>query len=256
MEPWNASQYLLYETERTQPAADLAGHIRSDDPKEIIDIGCGPGNSTAVLARRFPEAHILGVDNSEDMIKEAKKSHPLLDFIVMDASRELHMLRADFDVVFSNACIQWVPDHNKLIPDMIGLLRKSGVLAVQTPMNYSEPIHRIISDAVSSQKWKPYFFTARIFHNLEPGAYFDILSRHASDFTMWETVYMHRLKSRRDILEWYRGTGLRPYLSALPEEKKEAFEKDIFEKITEEYPLQINGEVLFRFPRFFFTAVK
>jgi trans-aconitate 2-methyltransferase len=256
MDAWSSKQYLLYEAERTQPAFDLAAKIPLKDPAEIADIGCGPGNSTAVLARRFPNAHITGIDSSEDMVAQAKTSCPALDFMVLDASCGLYALGSGFDVVFSNACIQWVPDHRRLIPEMLGLLKKGGVLAVQTPMNYKEPIHRLIGEVTFSPGWSPYFHTPRIFHNLEQGEYFDLLSDHASDFILWETVYMHRLKSHGDVLEWYRGTGLRPYLNALPGEKREDFEREIYERIAAEYPLQKNGEVLFRFPRFFFIAVK
>jgi len=146
MPEWNAEQYLKYAGERTQPAIDLAARISLEAPERVVDIGCGPGNSTAVLAHRFPGAHILGVDNSEEMIAAAKAAHPGLDFAICDASTELETLDPGFDVAFSNACIQWVPDHPALLRRMLALLRPGGALAIQIPNNFDEPIHRIITE--------------------------------------------------------------------------------------------------------------
>jgi len=166
MGDWNSVQYLMFENERTQPAIDLVNRIYIDDPKKIIDIGCGPGNSTQVLAKRFPNAYILGVDNSPNMIETAKINFPNLDFKICDAGKDLSMLDNDFDVVFSNACIQWIPNHNQLLKNMMGLLKTGGILAVQTPMNYNEPIHKIIGEVSINDKWKSKFINQRIFCNL------------------------------------------------------------------------------------------
>jgi trans-aconitate 2-methyltransferase len=254
MTDWNSVQYLMFKNERTQPAIDLVNHIHIDNPRKIIDIGCGPGNSTNILLQRFPDAHILGVDNSSNMIETAKRDYPHLNFKICDASIDLSMLETDYDIVFSNACIQWIPNHKNLLKNMIGLLKKDGILAVQTPMNYQEPIHRIIEEVITSEEWKAEFVCPGIFHNLMQGEYFDLLSDISSEFSMWETIYCHILKSHNDIMEWYRGTGLRPYLNVLTEEKKKVFEQEILDRVIKEYPIQKNGKVIFRFPRFFFTA--
>jgi len=255
MADWNSDQYLIFKDERTRPSIDLVNRLNIEKPKKIIDIGCGPGNSTQVLAQRFPNAYILGVDNSSNMIKTAKGQYPNLQFKTCDANKDLAMLDNDFDVVFSNACIQWIPNHNQLLKNMIGLLKKGGILAVQMPMNHKEPIHKIISEVSTNEKWKSEFINPRIFYNLTKSEYFDLLSEISSEFSIWETIYYHKLKSHNDIMQWYRGTGLRPYLDVLSDEKKKIFEQDIFERIIKEYPLQKNGEIIFRFPRFFFTAV-
>jgi len=254
MADWNSAQYLKFKNERTQPAVDLVNRINADNPKKIIDIGCGPGNSTAVLANRFSGSYILGVDSSEDMISAARKHLPDLDFKLCDISCGLSELDHDFDIVFSNACIQWVPNHKQLLKQLMGLLRKGGIMAVQIPMNFNEPIHRIINEVSASEKWKGYFPGTRIFYTLTQSEYFDILSELSENFTLWETVYYHVMKSHNDILEWYRGTGLRPYLDALDKEKQAEFENDIMERVRESYTVQKNGEIIFRFPRFFFTA--
>ena len=152
MVTWDSEQYLRFKRERTQPARDLAMQLPPDDGSvtRVLDIGCGPGNSTAVLRERYPHAKILGVDSSPVMIETARKTYPDIDFQLCDVSARLDELPADFDVVFSNACIQWVPDHPHLIPGLLARLRVGGVLAVQTPMNYEEPIHRIIGGIVFS----------------------------------------------------------------------------------------------------------
>lgn len=258
MPDWNATQYLKFDRERTRPARDLASRIEFGEPKNILDVGCGPGNSTEVLAQRFPSARILGIDRSPNMIAAARmriEQFPQMRFEVCDAGTELKQLPADFDVVFSNACIQWIPGHAALLPAMLSRLRPDGILAVQTPMNYDEPIHKIIMETVTGAKWISRFQHPRIFYNLTPDEYYDILAKNAASFNVWQTTYFHTMRSHADILEWYRGTGLRPYLEALPEAETEPFENEILKKLTASYTVQKNGDIIFRFPRFFFTAV-
>lgn len=253
---WNSELYTRFVKERTQPASDLAAKIALTDPKSIIDIGCGPGNSTRVLAERFPHAHIIGADNSPQMIEQARRDNPDIEFTLFDAAKDFDRLNGRFDAVFSNACIQWIPDHPALLKKMMACLNDGGILAVQTPMNYDEPIHRIIGEISDSPKWKIRLGTPRIFHNLTQGEYFDLLAEISSDFTIWETVYCHRMPSHESIMEWYKGTGLRPYLSALSPDDARLFEDEVFQEVKKAYPIQKNGEIIFRFPRFFFTAVK
>lgn len=253
---WDSKQYLKFQKERTQPSVDLADRLTVQSPERIIDIGCGPGNSTAVLKKRYPNAEIIGADNSENMISAAKEKYPDIEFLLCDASKDLGNITGKFDIVFSNACIQWVPDHPKLLREMLSLLKEGGELAVQVPMNFDQPIHKIINETVRSEKWREVFSEPRIFHTLAPEKYYDILAEISSDFEMWQTVYFHRMKSHSDIIEWYRSTGLRPYLEALSPADKEKFERDIFAEVEKAYPKQANGEIIFRFPRLFFKAVK
>ena len=256
MAQWNAEQYLKFKRERTQPSYDLAGRIDVKNPQSIIDIGCGPGNSTSVLAGKFKGAYILGVDKSENMINTAKKDYPSIDFAVFDAEKDFDKINRGFDVVFSNACIQWVPNHPALIRNMFNLLNPGGVLAVQVPINYREPIHQIINEISHNSKWSAKFKVQREFYTLTSSEYFDLLSEITDDFSMWETVYYHRMKSHKDIMEWYKGTGLRPYLEVLSADEAADFENDIYSEVIKSYPLQKRGEIIFRFPRLFFTAVK
>lgn len=254
---WNAEQYLKFEAERTLPARDLAGRVVLDGGcVKALDIGCGPGNSTRMVKERFPEAQVLGVDQSPDMIRAAREGNPSLSFDVFDITQSLSPLGGDYDLIFSNACLQWVPGHETLLPRLLGLLRPGGVLAVQLPNNYREPVHRIIEAGSAQEKWRGYFPERRVFYRLSPEQYFDLLSAHAADFMMWETTYFHRLPSHQAILEWYRATGLRPYLSKLSPPEQEVFEREVLAEIERAYPVQQNGEVIFRFPRLFFTALR
>ncbi len=251
---WDSGQYLKFEAQRTQPARDLAARIGREGVRDVLDVGCGPGNSSRVLAERFPGARVRGIDSSPEMIAAARARHPDLEFSLCDAGKELATLGLAFDVVFSNACIQWIPDHPKLVRELLGLVRPGGVLAVQTPMNYDEPIHTIIAGLVAGEKWRGAFKQPRIFYNLRPGQYFDLLADVAAGFDLWQTTYYHVLPSHAAIMEWYRGTGLRPYLSALPEAQRAVFEADVLAQVVEQYPKQRDGRIIFRFPRFFFTA--
>lgn len=254
MSDWDAQQYLKFQKERTQPARDLAARLEQT-PEKVLDVGCGPGNSTAVLRRRFPNARITGVDSSENMLKAARAEHPGISFLRCDVSRELSRLPHDFDLVFSNACLQWVPDHPMLLPQLMGLLKPGGMLAVQVPINDREPIHQIIFRTVSREEWQKRIPYHRSFYTLTPEEYFDLLAENSVDFTMWETTYMHRLPSHQAILDWYRSTGLRPYLeAAVNEEARESFLQEVFRQVKEAYPVQKNGEIVFRFPRLFFMA--
>lgn len=255
MSDWNSKQYLKFKAQRTQPAIDLANMIKAE-PREIIDIGCGPANSTRVLTERFPSAHITGADNSADMLAQAAISCPEADFIFLDAGEDLSEHYGKYDLVFSNACIQWIACHDKLLPRLFAMLKEGGTLAVQIPVNYEEPIHRIIGGLVKSPRWAERFSQPRIFHTLTQGEYFDILSALTNSFEMKQITYLHRMPSAESIIEWYKGTGLRPYLSALSEDDAATFEREVLEEVKKEYPPQQNGEIIFRFPRLLFTAVR
>ena len=253
MSDWNSDLYLKFKAQRTQPAIDLAARLEGE-PREIIDLGCGPGNSTRVLKNRFPNAHIVGADSSENMLEKARSENPDLEFALLDIAGDLGAYRGKYDVVFSNACFQWLPNHRELFPRVFELLKSGGVLAAQIPMNYDEPIHKIIQRISESPKWSAKFPEKRIFGTLTIPEYHDILSGLTDDFGLWQTIYCHRMPSIESIIEWYRSTGLRTYLAALSEEEGAEFVAEISAQLEKEYPMQANGEIIFRFPRFFFIA--
>lgn len=251
---WNSELYLRFESERTRPSVDLVNALGVDSPKNIIDIGCGPGNSTAVLAERFPDADIIGVDNSIEMIEKARSLYPEISFSMLDASGDLSAYTGTFDLVFSNSCIQWLPDHSRLLPRLMSLLSPGGVLAVQIPVNYDEPIHRIIRTIASSHEWSGKFESHRSINVLAYAEYYNILSTISSDFNLWQTTYYHRMPSHEAILDWYRATGLRTYLAQLCDDDRSLFENELLHALRNEYKVEPCGEVIFPFPRLFFTA--
>ncbi len=255
MSEWNPEQYLKFKNQRTQPAIDLAKRVIKHRPGKILDIGCGPGNSTAVLADRFPDSYVLGVDNSEDMIKKAAKAFPNIRFQLCDAALEIDKLNS-YDVIFSNACMQWIPNHKQFIPKLMDKLNTGGVLAVQIPMNSQEPLLKIMDNVVKEPKWNFSLSNIETNETLLPEEYFDILSNCSSSFDIWETVYYHNMPTIQAMIEWIKGTRLRPYLNALDSSKASELEQEIFSQATRVYSPQQNGEIIFRFRRFFFTAVK
>lgn len=252
---WNAEQYEKFRKERTLPSYDLVNAIECGKINRIVDIGCGIGNSTAVLREKFPNAEITGVDSSEEMLIMARKSNPDTEFIRLDAGSELNRLDGKFDIVFSNACIQWIPNHVQLLRNLMELLNDSGTLAVQIPKQ-EFPFKSIIKEVVNSEKWCSKINDSDAIRILTEEEYFDILAEISGDFRIWETTYFHAMPSHRSLVEWFKGTGLRPYLEQLSDEDKADFEEDILHKAEKSYPVQKNGEIIFRFPRLFFMAVR
>lgn len=255
MSQWDSAQYLKFKSQRTQPAVDLAKRLVGKKSGNILDIGCGPGNSTAVLKQMFPDARILGIDSSEDMINKAQSSYKDIDFLLCDITADADKL-GDYDIIFSNACLQWIPNHEEFIPKIFSKLTPGGTLAVQMPMNGGETLFRIMGDVVSEPKWN--FSDMKIEPNktLAPEEYYDILSSLTNNFDIWESVYYHSMPSVEAMVEWIKGTRLRPYLNALSEEKAAELQNEITERAKCAYKPQKNGEIIFKFRRFFFTAVK
>lgn len=252
MSDWNAELYLRFKQQRTQPAKDLASRLRGRQAARAVDLGCGPGNSTAVLHAAFPQTEILGIDNSPDMIAKARAAQPELAFEL----RDVHALEGGWDIIFSNACLQWLPDHAALLPELMGKLNAGGTLAVQMPRNQDEPLFRIIREAAADPKWG---FPAAIDeanHTLDPAVYYGVLLRCAGAFDLWETVYCHPMPSHQALIDWVRATRLRPYLDHLGEERGAAFERELLERVRAVYPVQEDGAVLLSFRRLFFVAEK
>ena len=256
MSDWNPGLYLKFEKERTQPVIDLISRIEVVNPKRIIDIGCGPGNSTAQLKLQWPQADIIGLDNSPNMIKKAKENRPDLTWVTADASGDLTHL-GQFDIVFSNAALQWIPKIEHVLPGLFALLNDTGVLAVQVPNITGMGIKAAIQKTVETTKWQQYGLTATEAFYYEPGFYYDILSSLTAEVSLWETHYYHVMDSHQKIVEWYTASGLRPILDKLPQEDlKSDFLQDVLHKVEDEYRLQQDSKVLFRFRRTFFTAAK
>lgn len=252
---WNPGQYLRFEEERTQPCRDLAARISVPAPARVIDLGCGPGNSTAVLAKRWPAASLSGLDSSAEMLENARKGHPEMVWTQGDIAEWAASAPTAFDVVFSNAALQWVPDHAALFPRLMARVAKGGALAVQMPSRVESPAHRVTRELAESPRWCAQFSGVADWFTHEAGFYYDAVAPHAASVELWETDYCHIMNGPEGILEWYRGTGLRPYFSALgSEEERVRFAGEYLDGIREAYPRRADGRVLFPFRRIFVVA--
>ncbi len=256
MSEWNPQEYLEFKTERTQPSLDLLSRIRMVHPRSIIDVGCGPGNSTHVLHQRWPHAWIVGIDYSAAMIDQARHDYPDISWIVGDASQ----LQTDdrYDLVFSNAALQWMPDHHLLIPRLFSFTSARGALAVQVPANNTSALHQAVLATSARKEWSRYTAGCAEQLNFRTSTYYyEILHQLTSNFDMWETTYFHLLASPSGLIDWYRSTGLRPFLESLPDAKSRlAFEEAVLAECADAYPPQSDGKVLFPFRRIFFIVYK
>ncbi len=253
MTEWNPEQYIKFEKERTQPSVDLIGRVEIS-PKSILDIGCGPGNSTHCLSQSFPSAKILGIDSSESMLEKAQKTYPSLDFQKCIVPDELENLEK-FDLIFSNACLHWIPEHTKLLPKIVEKLNDGGVLAVQMPLVQKAEFYKKIYALAEGERWKK-LKSVNIFHNLSSEEYYDILTDVGCDVTLWETAYYHRVTSHDAVIAWYKGSGLRAYLEFLEDSEKEEFLIDLSEEIKKAFTNRSDGSILLKMPRMFLTATK
>ena len=254
MSNWNPELYLKFGKERTQPSIDLLARISHLAPGSIIDVGCGPGNSTAVLRTRWPEAKILGLDNSQSMIDAAHKAYPEGDWLVADI--ENYASSKSFDLVFSNATLQWINFHEILIPHLLNLLAPKGLLAVQVPANGMSPLIKTLHEISTKPAWKQFAPPSDQTPNYRtPQYYYELLSSLDVDFEVWQTTYFHKQASIKGIIEWSRATSLRPWLDKLPDDQsRNEFEAELLSGITPLYSSLPDGSVIFPFPRTFFTA--
>ncbi len=253
---WNPEQYLKFAGERTQASVDLVSRIMVEKPGSVIDIGCGPGNSTAVVRRRWPETRLAGLDSSEEMIRKARAALPDVEWITGDAST--YKFTEMYDVVFSNAAIQWMQDHEELLARLFRIVKSGGALAVQVPADQDSPVRRSLLSVSSREKWSKYTSGCeRLINYRSAEYYYDILSGIAGRFDLWETVYYHVLESNMSVIEWYKGTAMRAFLEKLPDDaKRKEFEDEVFAGCKDLYEARKDGKVLYPFRRIFFVAYK
>ncbi|POS73740.1 trans-aconitate 2-methyltransferase [Diaporthe helianthi] len=267
---WSASQYLKFSSERTRPVRDLVSHIPLSKAERIVDVGCGPGTSTAVVAARFPDARtITGVDSSPDMLKEARKAAATsmpgsVEFVQGDL--RTYEPEPGADLILGNAVFHWLRAEDR-IPTVLRLLRTQrpgGVLAFQVPDNYEEPTHRAMREtALLDGPWFRHFQALPAeqrpdFDPVEtPTDYYNALIPFCDRLDIWHTLYQHPLDSPASIVEWVKGSGLQPFLNALPDQEVrdrylEAYER----RIAELHPPLADGKVLLRYPRLFVIATR
>ncbi|WP_296261161.1 MULTISPECIES: trans-aconitate 2-methyltransferase [unclassified Pseudomonas] len=252
---WSARQYSMFEQQRTRPVRDLVAAIPTLTVNTAIDLGCGPGNSTEVLAGRFPDALITGIDSSEDMLGDARQRLPGLQFEWADIGT--WKPARTFDVILANASLQWVPDHAELYPRLVSLLNPGGTLAVQTPDNLEEPAHRLAREIAASGPWADKIASVKHPDRHPALYYFELLRPHCAEVDVWRTTYHHPLSGGHPaVLEWFKGSALRPYLQRLDETEQGAFLDAYLKAISQAYPVLADGSVLLPFPRIFIVAMR
>jgi trans-aconitate 2-methyltransferase len=252
MADWSPATYLKFEGERTRAARDLLIGVPLADAKKVVDVGCGPGNSTELLVARYPDAEIVGLDNSPAMLAEAAKRLPGLRFEHADAA--VWTPEPDVDLVYANAAYQWVPNHFEALPKVLAALKLGAVLAVQMPDNIAEPTHRLMRETAAALGWAERLADAGRQPLPPPRAYYDALAPLAGRVDIWRTAYQHVLANAAAIVEFIRSTGLRPYLDRLSEPERTAFLADFTTRIAAAYPPLADGRVLLQFPRLFVVA--
>jgi trans-aconitate 2-methyltransferase len=252
---WSANQYTKFEDERTRPVRDLLAGIPTTEAETAVDIGCGPGNSTELLAARFPGATVSGIDSSADMIAAARKRLPGIRFEIADISG--WPASGPFDVILANAVLQWVPDHAALFPALIAKLSPGGTLAVQIPDNTDEPAHRLMRETAASGPWAAKFAKSEIrFHRHGANWYWGELRGRVARLDIWRTIYHHPLAGAAAVVEWFKGSGLRPFLDPLDEAERAAFLARYRDGIAAAYPAFPDGTLLLPFPRLFIVATR
>ena len=250
---WDAGQYLRFADERTLPAADLVARIELAAPRRIVDLGCGPGNSTAVLRRRWPDAAITGLDSSVELLAAARRDHPGIAFETGDITNWAPQQRCD--LVFSNAALQWVGGHEQLVPRLLDGVSAGGALAVQMPRNHDFATHRLMRQAAAEGKWRAKLAGARDPSPVKPPEfYYDCLAAKSRRVALWETNYIQVMDGIDSIVEWLRGTGLRPFLARLDESERPAFLDRYRALLAAEFPARGDGKILLDYPRLFFVA--
>ena len=252
---WQPERYLQFDAERTRPAGDLLARVPLDAPSRVADLGCGPGNSTALLHARWPAADILGLDSSAAMVERARASGIQASWLQADLA--LWRPEPAFDLLYSNATLQWLPDHGTLFPRLLAGVAPGGCLALQMPKNFTAPSHRLLAETAADGPW-----AARLAGVLranpvaEPEVYYDLLAGESARLDIWLTTYIHVLEGDDPVYDWMSGTALLPVLDKLAPAELPAFKDALCARLGAAYPRRPDGRTLFPFHRLFIVALK
>ncbi len=250
---WDDAQYLLFADERTRPARELLARVAVASPERVVDLGCGPGNSTALLRERWPAAALTGVDSSPEMLQRARRDLPSVEWVQADVNG--FVATQPVDVLFANALLQWLPAHDALLPALFGQVNPGGALAIQVPHNFAEPSHRLMRELPGA--WSERTATVRSRATVgSPAFYYDLLAPMARSVDIWQTTYEHVMTDADAIVDWVKGTGLRPYLDVLTDEERPQYLAAYTRGIGAAYPPRSDGKRLFSFPRLFIVAMR
>jgi trans-aconitate 2-methyltransferase len=258
MHTWDPERYLTYADERGRPFVELVQRIAANDPRTVVDLGCGPGNLTNLLAERWPSAVVTGLDSSAEMIAAARATGSAVSYDVADLrdwlAGPLDPADADpVDVLVSNATLQWVPGHLDLLPALIARVRPGGWLAFQVPGNFDEPSHTIRTELAAEEKYADFTRGVAVPSSHDAATYLERLAALGCRVDAWETTYLHVLQGEDPVFTWVSGTGARPTLQALPTGLREEFEADFKARLRAAYP-DAGHSVVLPFRRVFVVA--
>jgi trans-aconitate 2-methyltransferase len=254
MADWNPALYLSFADQRTRPAAELLARIPGPDPQTVIDLGCGPGNSTALLAARWPNARLEGLDSSAAMLEQAAAGGVPARWVQADIASWVPA--APYDLIFSNATFQWLEDQAALLPRLMDHVKPGGAFAFQVPANFNAPSHVLMREVAADPQWAALLKNVR---GIVPGTaqgYYDLLAPQSASLDIWETEYLQVLEGEDPVYRWVSATGLRPFLDALAGKDKEDFIVQYKARLNHAYPRRADGKTLFPFQRLFAVAVR
>lgn len=254
MSDWNPEVYARYKSQRDRPALDLLLQIPMDlDPGEIWDLGCGTGEYAALLAARHPSACVRALDSSPAMLEVARRRPAPVDWRQGDIAAFAPDVAPD--LIFTNAALQWVPDHRRLLPALVQSLAPGGVLACQVPVNSGGAWRALLEQTAAEPRWAAALTGVQRPAIADPSDYYDWLSPLcAGGLDIWTTEYLHELEGEDPVLEWTRGSSLRPYLDGLAADDAQAFEARFAARLREAYPARADGITLLPFARLFIVA--
>jgi trans-aconitate 2-methyltransferase len=250
---WSPEQYLRFADERSRPFHDLVSMVDHPAPSLVVDLGCGPGGLTASLLQRWPDAQVIGVDRSVEMIARARARTVAGRLLFEQADIAAWQSPRPVDVMVSNACLHWLPDHEAVLGHLQAQLAPGGVLAFQVPDNFSEPSHQLLRDMLAGSEWCDRLAHLPMPAVAEAAWYVQHLAGHGFKVNAWETTYYHVLQGRDAVLEWVKGTTLRPILAALDEPEQQSFLDAYGEQLRQAYPEREHGTI-FPFRRIFVVA--
>jgi trans-aconitate 2-methyltransferase len=247
---WNPEQYLKFSQPRLRPALDLLARVEVERPQHVVDLGCGTGNVTRLLQQRWPDARLTGVDDSAEMLAQAAAQFSTIRWEQQSISQ--WKPAQPVDVIFSNAALHWLPDHERLIPALMNHVAPGGVLAIQMPRNFSAPSHTLIAETADAGSWKlklePLLGPPPV---APPERYYAWLAPACAEIDIWETEYLHILQGADPVKEWVKGTWLKQFLDRLDPSEQPAFEADYAKRLRAAYPPQADGSTVFPFRRLF-----
>ena len=250
---WNPQQYLKFSGHRLRPAVDLLMRIPDFPVHSIADLGAGAGNVTKLIRERWPDAAVVGVEGSAEMVAAGKKAAPEVEWLQQDLG-SWHPAQP-YDLIYSNAALHWLPDHATLFPSLMEKVAPGGILAVQMPRNFGAASHLLIAETALNGPWR-----SQVEHLVtpppvgEPGFYHSLLAPQSEGVDIWETEYLQVLEGDNPVKEWTKGTWLTRYLDVLGGPDKAAFEAAYGERVAKAYPRNAAGQTLFPFRRLFMVA--